>query len=95
MPFVPFNFAPKRKRGISLLNALTYEIGFRQTVVGWFSVRFLDAPGEDKPRVVVSPEVFAQLLPSVDPRATAGRLEVDADTIRALGFEIAPEEVAV
>ncbi|WP_340673164.1 hypothetical protein [Brevibacillus agri] len=89
---MPFIARPKR-RGIVIDRALTYQVMYRTTVVGWKNVYFVDNP--DRPRVTLSPQEFHAILPEVDPRVTTGCCEVGLDMLHELGFTVNDEMIAV
>jgi hypothetical protein len=70
-----------------------YQLGYRQTRAGFWRVVFADHPA--RPSVTLSPAAFAEILPAAHRGRVTGRLEVDADTVIALGFDIESEVLAV
>jgi hypothetical protein len=91
MAFVPFNFGPKKKRGIPVRNALTFPVGWRKTIVGWVNLRLIDCA--DKTVINLSPEQFAALVPEASADAVSGVVYLTANRVEELGFRIAREEV--
>ncbi|QQE73167.1 hypothetical protein KDJ56_14695 [Brevibacillus composti] len=86
MPFIAYNFARHKRRGIVVDRALKYQVMFQRTIVGWLNVYFVDHP--DRPRVTLSPQEFHAILPEVSPRVTTGCCEVGLETLHELGFSV-------
>ncbi|WNF06368.1 hypothetical protein [Brevibacillus borstelensis] len=97
MPFIVYDFSeeipvkPRRKRGTSVRDALTFEVGWRKTVVGWVNLRLID--GIDRTVVNLAPHHFIDFVPEAMSDAVSGVVYLSADQVEELGFTLAREEV--
>lgn len=84
---------PYFPRGFEIYDVATkssykpYQIRFVRTTVGWYNVYLIGHDGVEQ-RVNLSPAEFFDHFPSVSKNAYLGCLDVDADTVQALGFDV-------
>ncbi len=85
-------YGPDNLRGVWVSDTLTFEVGWRRTVLGWTNLRLIGC--EDQKVINMSPEQLFDLVPEAsEDDALSGVVYMGKRRVEELGFSVKRREV--